>query len=257
MKVKPILIFDFDGVIVDGILEYWTSSRDAFFELVKRENPIYDLPLAAPQSFRDLRPWVKYGWEMVLIAAELTSQNSPLSISSTCFADNYQRNCNEALKKWGWSSQQLQISLDNVRKRSIKANKSKWLGSHILFPGIKELINQLPKQNIDFGVLTTKNAQFTAELLTHLNLYPAILYGYEAGSKPSLLLQISKDRPIQGFIEDRRATLERVLETPEIDSITCYLASWGYLKPTDKSNLPSNIILLEPETFASPLADWH
>jgi len=256
VKVKPILIFDFDGVIVDGILEYWTSSRDAFFELVKRENPIYDLPLAAPQSFRDLRPWVKYGWEMVLIAAELTRKSSPLSISATCFADNYQKNCNEALRKWGWSSQQLQITLDNVRKRSIKANKKKWLESHVLFPGIKELINQLPKQNIDFGVLTTKSAQFTAELLTHLNLYPEILYGYEAGSKPSLLHQISKDRPIQGFIEDRRATLERVLKTPEIESITCYLASWGYLKPNDINNLPSNIHLLKPKNLMSPLANW-
>ena len=92
MKVKPILIFDFDGVIVDGILEYWTSSRDAFLELVKKEESSYDLPLVVPQSFRDLRPWVKYGWEMVLIAAELTRKSSPLSISSTCFSDNYQRN---------------------------------------------------------------------------------------------------------------------------------------------------------------------
>ena len=57
------------------------------------------------------------------------------------------------------------------------------------------------------------------------NHHPQILFGHEAGNKTSLLLQISKERPIKGFIEDRRATLETVLNTPDINSIPCYLAN--------------------------------
>ncbi len=255
--MQPILIFDFDGVIVDGILEYWTSSRNAFLELYKGTKPIHDLPIKIPQEFRELRPWVKDGWEMVLIAAELARKNSSLSIKGTkYFAEKYHQNCHEALKIWGWSSEKLQITLDNVRKQSIKANKRKWLESHVVFPGIKEIIKQLAKENIDFGVLTTKSARFTSELLNHLKLHPKILYGYEAGSKPSLLLKISKDQPIKGFIEDRRATLEGVLKTPGIDFVPCYLASWGYLKPNDIDNLPPNIHLLQPKNLMSPLANW-
>ncbi len=253
--MQPILIFDCDGVIVDGILEYWTSSRDAFLEIIKEKSSAYDLPAEVPYAFRALRPWVKNGWEMVLIAAELARNNSLLSISGPkYFADQYQKNCNESLKIWGWSPQKLQITLDNVRKRFIQTNKSKWLESHIVFPEIKELINQLPHENIDFGVLTTKSARFAAEILNHLNLYPKILYGYEAGNKPSVLLKIYNDQPIQGFIEDRRATLETVLKTPKINFIPCYLASWGYLKPNDMDNLPSNIHLLKPKNLMPLLA---
>ncbi len=256
--MQPILIFDFDGVIVDGISEYWTSSRAAFLEIVKGEKQSYDLPIEVPQVFRELRPWVKNGWEMVLIAAELARKNSPIrrTFDPTHFAKKYKQNCQEALNIWGWNQKQLQVYLDNVRKQSIKVNKNKWLESHILFPGIKELIYQLPKENIDFGVLTTKSTRFTAELLNHLNLHPKLLYGHESGEKSSVLLQISKDRPIKGFIEDRRATLETVLKTPGINSIPCYLASWGYLKPKDLDNLPSNIHLLKPKNLMSPLANW-
>jgi hypothetical protein len=32
--------------------------------------------------------------------------------------------------------------------------------------------------------------------------------------------------------------------------------SWGYLGPGDREQLPSGIELLEPERFATPLADW-
>ncbi len=255
--MSPIFIFDFDGVIVDGILEYWTSSRKAFLNLIKDKKLTNNLPIEVPKAFIKLRPWVKYGWEMVLIAAEIARSNSYLStIGSKGFTKHYQENCNVSLKEWGWNSEQLQISLNNVRTKSIKANKRKWLESHLVFPGIKDLINQLNQENIDFGVLTTKSTIFTAELLNYLNLRPQLLYGYEAGNKTSILLKISKERLIQGFIEDRRATLETVLKTPGINCIPCYLASWGYLKPNDLDNLPANIRLLKPKHLMSSLANW-
>ena len=93
MPVQPILMFDFDGVIVDGISEYWTSSRNAFLAIIEEENHTYDLPLEVPQTFRELRPWVKYGWEMVLIAAEIARSNSSLStFGSKHFTNNYHIN---------------------------------------------------------------------------------------------------------------------------------------------------------------------
>ena len=79
--MRPIFIFDFDGVIVDGILEYWASSRESFLELIKDKKLTNNLPIEIPQAFLKLRPWVKYGWEMLLITAELTRSNSPINIS--------------------------------------------------------------------------------------------------------------------------------------------------------------------------------
>jgi len=67
------------------------------------------------------------------------------------------------------------------------------------------------------------------------------------------LNQLLQKRIIQGFIEDRRTTLEKVLEDPKLKSIPCYLANWGYLKPQDRKNLPSGIKLLNLDTLRDPI----
>ena len=194
---------------------------------------------------------------MVLLAAEMLRKDSPLSQNGPLyFAENYKENCLKALEIWGWDSEYLQIALDNIRKEAIINNKEQWLARHIAFKGVILKIQQLSYEEIDFGVLTTKSAEFTLELLTYFNLRPALLYGHESGDKASLLLQILKERPIKGFIEDRRTTLETIVNTPSLSSIPCYLASWGYLKPNDTKNLPSSIHLLKPENLMSPLANW-
>ena len=257
MKLKPILVFDFDGVIVDGLVEYWNSSREACLQLINKTQTVTDLlPIEIPYEFRALRPWVKNGWEMVLLAAEILRADSLLRTNPNDFANNYKESRDEALNRWGWNPKQLQNGLDNVRKQAILTNKEKWLTSHIAFSGVAERINQLANEETDFAVLTTKSKAFTSELLTYLNLYPELLYGHESGQKPNLLLEISKDRSIRGFIEDRRITLETVINTPGLSSIPCYLATWGYLKPQDLYDLPSGINLLRPENLMSPLANW-
>ncbi len=257
MTRNPILVFDFDGVIVDGLIEYWNSSREACLQIIDKTQVVKEsLPLEIPYTFRKLRPWVKNGWEMVLLVAEHLREDSLLMANPSHFAKNYKDNCHDALNIWGWEPKQLQTALDNVRQQAISTNKEKWLASHIAFSGVAERINQLENEGTDFAVLTTKSASFTSELLNHFNLYPKLLYGHESGKKPNLLLQIAKERLIRGFIEDRRATLETVINTPGLSSIPCYLATWGYLKPQDFHHLPKKINLLRPENLMSPLANW-
>ncbi len=255
MTKNPILVFDFDGVIVDGLVEYWNSSRQACLQLVGEEKYQEQLSLSVPEAFYKIRPWVKDGWEMVLLAAELLRKDSPIKHTKK-FTDEYKKNCQKALKLRNWHPKQLQIALDDVRKQEILNNKSKWLDSYHPFSGVVQRIHQLANEHIEWAVLTTKSKEFTAQLLNHFNLYPTLLYGYESGSKPEMLLQISKDYLIKGFIEDRRATLETVLKTPKISSIPCYLANWGYLKTNDAKDLPTGIQLLKPKNFMYPVAHW-
>jgi beta-phosphoglucomutase-like phosphatase (HAD superfamily) len=69
----PLLVFDFDGVLVDGMEEYWWSARRAALELERqgrRNAPPLCLPHDIPHAFRQLRPLIHKGWEMVLMAAE-------------------------------------------------------------------------------------------------------------------------------------------------------------------------------------------
>jgi len=88
------------------------------------------------------------------------------------------------------------------------------------------------------------------------DLQPKLVFGHESGSKVDVLNQLLQKRIIRGFIEDRRTTLEKVLEDQTLRSIPCYLASWGYLKPQDRKNLPSGIKLINLETLRQPIQNW-
>ena len=80
------------------------------------------------------------------------------------------------------------------------------------------------------------------------------------GLSPSVLRRLLAERrtgqSVWRFLEDRRLTLEEVLETPGLEQVSCLLVSWGYLLPEDKDHLPARIGLLNPETLAKPLDDW-
>ena len=67
MAAAPLLVFDFDGVLVDGMAEYWWAARHAALQL----DSSLTLPELAPPGFSLLRPRIHQGWEMVLMAAEL------------------------------------------------------------------------------------------------------------------------------------------------------------------------------------------
>ncbi|MFM9071980.1 MAG: hypothetical protein ACKOOC_00990, partial [Cyanobium sp.] len=74
VQLLPLLVFDFDGVIVDGMEEYWWSARRAALELARQggsHGPALSLPEERPPAFGLLRPLIHKGWEMVLVAAEL------------------------------------------------------------------------------------------------------------------------------------------------------------------------------------------
>ncbi len=237
--------------------EYWWSARKAFLELLDGQENTSFLSTALPETFRQLRPWVHHGWEMVLLAAEMFRPSSPLQLLGIkAFTAQYQYHCNEALKTWNWEPNYLQAALEKVRQDAIINDRKSWLSLHQPFPGIIQRIHQLDKEGMDWAVLTTKGKAFTSELLDSFQLHPKLIYGHEAGNKVDMLIKLKSNFLITGFVEDRRATLETVLNTPALRYVPCYLASWGYLKPKDQDNLPPNIHLLKPETLATPLASW-
>ena len=194
---------------------------------------------------------------MVLLAAELIRRESPLLLlGEKSFSENYQIHCKAALEAWNWEPSQLQRALDNVRKEAISYDRKSWLASHRAFPNVPTRLRQLNAEGYEFAVLTTKSSEFTAELLNHFHITPSLLYGHESGSKTNVLLELTRTHILQGFIEDRLATLQAVVNTNKLDFLPCYLAGWGYLKDSDAKALPPNIHLLDLKTFLAPLATW-
>ncbi|WP_320676074.1 HAD family hydrolase [Prochlorococcus sp. MIT 1300] len=253
---SPLLVFDFDGVIVDGMLEYWWSARKACIDLLGAEVKQASAT-SVPKSFRQLRPWVNHGWEMVLIATEILRPESSLARKGIKdFANNYKLRCKQALEAQGWTANQLQAALENVRQQALTEDKAHWLDLHKPFPIVVKHLQSLRDEGIELVVLTTKGTDFTHQLLQSFHLKTSMLFGHEAGSKAEVLLQLSLQRSLLGFVEDRRETLEKILQTPGLTSLACYLANWGYLKPEDCQALPDGIQLLKQETLTTPLATW-
>ena len=102
MSSQKIFLFDFDGVIVDGMQEYWHSSLLACERYLNSPKITIDQKLyqGVPNSFKEIRPWVKYGWEMILIVHEIIKTENPLkSHNKDDFINNYHQNCQRILNQ--------------------------------------------------------------------------------------------------------------------------------------------------------------
>ncbi|MCP9887916.1 HAD family hydrolase [Cyanobium sp. ATX 6A2] len=248
MPDTPLLVCDFDGVLVDGMPEYWWSARRAVLQL----QPGLALPEQAPPGFARLRPLMHQGWEMVLMAAELSRSDLDLEGLLAAYDDALPR----VLKDWGWGSEQLQTALEDVRRQALAHDLPGWLALHRFFPGVVERLRRLAGEHSEWLVLTTKGGAFARRILEAAELEPRTVYGHEQGSKPEVLERLlAEGRPLW-FLEDRRPTLEQVLERPQLQAVRCFLVSWGYLAPGDAQDLPERIQWLEPAQFQQPLAQW-
>ena len=249
MSKPPLVVCDFDGVLVNGMAEYWFAARRAALDL----DATLPLPEALPDSFLQLRPLIHRGWEMVLVAAELARPDFCLDRWLSAYAEQLP----QALARRGWTADRLQHRLERVREQAIAGDRQQWLGLHRFYPGVPERLRRLGEEGAAWAVLTTKGAGFARQILASAGLEPWALYGHEQGSKPDVLARLQRDqsRPLW-FIEDRRPTLEQVRSQPGLAEVRCFLASWGYLLPSDGQALPEGIHWLEPDAFAAPLARW-
>ena len=96
MSSHKLFLFDFDGVIVDGMNEYWHSSLLAFEKFINSPKILIDQNLykQVSNTFIEMRPWVKYGWEMLIIVHQIIKREDPLNNRNKCdFLNRYHQNC--------------------------------------------------------------------------------------------------------------------------------------------------------------------
>ena len=145
MSLQPLLVFDFDGVILDGMDEYWSSSRGACLSLLQG----VFLPESTPSRFRQLRPWVHHGWEMVLIAALLQESDGPLQrLGVEAFAADYDHQLRAGLDRFGWQPSLLQDSLECVRRQAVSGDRAGWVALHRPFEGVPERLVGLEEEGV-------------------------------------------------------------------------------------------------------------
>ena len=247
MSSQKLFLFDFDGVIVDGMDEYWHSSLLAFEKYLTSPNLIdQNFYKQVSNTFIEMRPWVKYGWEMLIIVHQIIKKEDPLNNQNKFdFLNRYQQNCQKVLLENSWVAEDLQKCLDQVRKYQIDQDFNSWIKLHRPFYEVIDFIEKIKGDKIKTGIITTKGKIFASKILKKLNIFPELIFGYESGTKVQIVSKLSREFEIIGFIEDRRNTLLDIKESPITNNIPCYLADWGYLKNIDRINLPHEIKLLK------------
>jgi phosphoglycolate phosphatase-like HAD superfamily hydrolase len=254
---QKIFLFDFDGVIVDGMHEYWHSSLLACERYLNSPYISFDQKLykRVPNTFKEIRPLVKYGWEMILIVHEIIKKENPIiNLNKNEFINNYHQNCQKILKENSWIAEDLQKILDKSRKHQIEKNFESWVNLHKPFFEVIRFMEELSKREIKTGIITTKGKIFAEKILKQLNIYPEFVFGYESGTKIKIAERLSQSYEIIGFIEDRKKTLLDIKKNSETSHIPCFLAGWGYLKESDRYNLNNEINLIKLDNLENIVA---
>ena len=228
--------------------EYWHSSLLACEKYLNSPwiSVNQKLYKTVPNSFKEIRPWVKYGWEMILIVHEIIKTENPLkNHNKDDFINNYHHNCQRILKDNSWNAEDLQKILDKSRKCQIDKDFKSWVNLHNPFFEVLGFMQELKKREIKTGIITTKGKIFAEKILKQLNISPELIFGYESGTKIKIAEKLAKTYEILGFIEDRKKTLIDIKKNSETSHIPCFLADWGYLKELDRYNLSNEIKLLK------------
>ena len=257
MYSKKLFLFDFDGVIVDGMNEYWHTALLACEKYLNASDILVDQNLykQVSNTFIEIRPWVKYGWEMIIIVHEIIKKENPLnSNNKSDFLNRYHQKCEEILLDNSWVSEELQKCLDESRKYQIDKDFDNWINLHKPFFEVMLFIERIKKAKIKSAIITTKGKVFAEKILEKLDIFPELIFGYESGTKVEIASKLSNEYEIMGFIEDRKQTLVDIKKNNHTKHIPCYLADWGYLKKADKNNLPHEIKLLKLKNLEQLLA---
>ncbi|MGI8932627.1 MAG: HAD family hydrolase, partial [Phormidesmis sp.] len=69
MASPQLIVFDFDGVICDGLIEYFQTAWKAYCQLFEPDS--HQLPEGLAEKFYPLRPVVETGWEMPVLVQAL------------------------------------------------------------------------------------------------------------------------------------------------------------------------------------------
>jgi phosphoglycolate phosphatase-like HAD superfamily hydrolase len=256
--IPKILALDFDGVICDGILEYFQATKCTYETLWKIDDRDH-LNQFAEQFYR-LRSVIETGWEMPILLRALV-----LAIPD----ENILNNWPEILKNL-LESDQLDKSLiiqkfDTVRDEWITKDLDSWLGLHRFYPGVIERLQEIANSSTKLYIISTKESRFTQTLLAEQGVLinPQYILGKEVKQpKYKTLRQILDQNQLKPeqlwFVEDLLKTLQLVADQPNLNKLGLFLADWGYNTQLIRDSIQNNpqIKLLSLNQFNQDFSVW-
>ncbi|MGV2826476.1 HAD family hydrolase [Myxosarcina sp. GI1(2024)] len=256
-QLPTILALDFDGVVLDGLVEYFATTKKTY-QQIWRDCAI-DEELA-PRFYR-LRPVIETGWEMPLLLRALV-----LDIDEGVILRDWSAVVAQIMRTERLDKQVLAQKLDSVRDSWIEEDLEGWLGLHRFFPGIIPRLQQIIDSLTKLYIVTTKEGRFTRQLLQQqqIDLPAANIIGKESQRPKYETLRILKDTARDDnisiwFVEDRLKALQQVTRQPDLQPVTrLFLADWGYNIERDRqiARQDSQIQLLSLQQFGEDFSNW-
>lgn len=260
-NIPAILALDFDGVICDGLIEYFQTAWRAYCKIwtPADETPPNEL---APRFYR-LRPVVETGWEMPVLLRVLL-----LGVSDDEVLQDWVAIAQRQIAEERLNPADLAAAVDGTRDDWIASNLDMWLVQHRFYPGILERLQQIMESPVHLVIITTKEGRFVRQLLQQqgIQLSEQQIFGKEV-QKPKYLtlLELIKqfntnsDKAAQvWFIEDRLKTLRSVEEQAGLEGVRLFLADWGYNTTTERESVRHDprVHLLSLTEFTQDFSAW-
>lgn len=252
-----ILALDFDGVICDGLIEYFETAWRTYCQ-------IWSSPESTPPDdlaplFYKLRPVIETGWEMPVLIRALV-----LGISEEQIWLEWGAIAQQLLQQ-GLSAAQIGKRLDRVRDEWINRDLDGWLSLHRFYPGVVERLQELVASPVQPIVITTKEGRFVSQLLQQqgVDLPEQSIFGKECKQPKHQIIReligVTSKIPLSlWFVEDRLKTLQLVQQQADLESVRLYLASWGYNTASERETAKHHqrIGLLSLSQFGHDFSAW-
>ena len=233
--MQPLIVLDFDGVICDSAPENAATAWRVCQFLWPERFPKGPIPSEAIPRFCAVRPYMETGYQAILMT-RLMQEGAPVEQYTTQLSAWQARN----LARLGLTKLELQQLFGAERDRWISTDLDGWLSYNRYYPGAAESLRLLAK-TARLVILTTKERRFVQQLMRREGIDFAVedIYGlHEIVNKETTLAQFvnSGEYSSVTFVEDRLATLQRMLPVPALAEIRLAYAPWGYTTPEQRAD---------------------
>ncbi|MTJ48490.1 HAD family hydrolase [Dolichospermum sp. UHCC 0259] len=253
-----ILALDFDGVVCDGLIEYFEVAWRTYCQIWSPTNdtPPDDLAL----RFYRLRPVIETGWEMPVLIKALIE-----GFSDDQILQSWTTITPQILAADNLEAKAVSTKLDHLRDEWIQTDLNGWLSLHRFYPGVIERLKITLKSEIQLYIVTTKEGRFVKQLLQQegVDLLPENIFGKEIKRpKYETLRELIKKANTQPaslwFVEDRLKTLQLVQQQSDLNHVQLFLADWGYNTQTEREagKNDSRIHLISLSHFNHDFSTW-
>ena len=258
LNSPSILALDFDGVICDGLIEYFQVAWRAYCGVWRPESKIPPDGLA--EKFYPLRAVIETGWEMPVLIKALIEE-----IPEEKIYQEWQSVSQQIVQYNNLHSQDIAKKLDSIRDEWIKTDLDGWLSLNRFYPGTIEKIRLTLSSPVKLYIITTKEGRFVKQLLQKSGIHfePEAIFGKEAKRpKYEILRELIKKHDVSGesvwFVEDRLKTLQVVKKQADLNNVKLFLGAWGYNTAPEREAAKNDerIKLLSLAQFSQDFCVW-